>query len=82
MNTVEVTSSQIAEWRGTRHPYKIVAAQIAEWTLKQERGTELPGNDFFAGDLHIVVSRSTWQRARTFLKTVGVLQGDAPYRVA
>lgn len=82
MNTVEVTSSQIAEWRGTRSPYKVVAAQIAEWALKQDRGTELPGNDFFAGDLDIVVSRSTWQRARTFLKTVGVLQGDGPYRVA
>ncbi len=80
---VEVKDAQIAEWRGTGHPYKVVAAQIAEWALKQERGTVLPDNDFFAGDLPIVASASTWKRAKAFLKTWGVLQqNDGPLQVA
>jgi hypothetical protein len=82
MITVEVTDAQIAEWRHTGHPYKVVAAEIAEWALKQERGTLVPGNEAFAGELPIVPSRSTWQRARVFLRTVGILRGNGPFEVA
>lgn len=83
MTPVEVSDALIAEWRATRHPYKVVAAAMAEWALGQDFGTALPDNEFFAGDLDITVSRSTWQRAKTFLKTVGVLhQGDGPWQVA
>lgn len=56
---------------------------MAEWALRQDFGTVLPDNEFFAGDLDIAVSRSTWQRAKVFLKTVGVLYvNDGPYQVA
>jgi hypothetical protein len=80
---VVVDDHLIAEWRNTGHPYKVVAAAMAEWALKQDLGTELPGNDFFAGDLPIVAGRSTWQRAKAFLKAAGVLyMNDGPYRVA
>lgn len=80
---LEVNDAQIAEWRGTNHPYKVVAAQIAEWVLKQPRGTELPGNDFFAGDLDIVASASTWKRAKALLAAIGVIYAnDGPYLVA
>ena len=83
MTPVEVNTAQIAEWRGTGHPYKVIAAQIAEWALNQARGTELPGNDFFVGDLAIVTSASSWKRARVFLAAVGVLYtNDGPYLVA
>jgi hypothetical protein len=67
---LEVNDTQIAEWRNTGHPYKVVAADIAEWALKQDRGTLMPGSDFFAGDLAIVASASTWKRAKTFLAAV------------
>jgi hypothetical protein len=83
MTPVEVNDAQIADWRATNYPYKVVAAEIAAWARGQDRGTELPGNDFFAGDLEIAVSRSTWQRAKTFLAAVGVLYlNDGPYRVS
>jgi hypothetical protein len=83
MTPLEVNDKQIAEWRGTGHPYKVIAAEIAEWALGQDRGTELPGNDFFAGDLDIVTSASTWKRAKVFLKAIGVLYtNDGPYLVA
>jgi hypothetical protein len=83
MITVEVTDAQIAEWRNTGHPYKVIAAQIAEWALEQPRGTELPDNDHFAGDLAIVASAPTWKRAKAFLAAVGVLYvNDGPYLVA
>jgi hypothetical protein len=80
---VEVNDTQIAEWRHTGHPYKVVAAEIAEWAREQDRGTLVPGNDFFAGDLGIVASASTWNRAKTFLAAVGVLYtNDGPYLVS
>lgn len=79
----EVNADQIAEWRATNHPYKVIAAEIAEWALGQGRGAAVPDNDFFAGDLAIVASVSTWKRAKTFLKSWGVLQqGDGPWQVA
>jgi hypothetical protein len=83
MMPVEVNDNLIAEWRNTGHPYKVVAAAMAEWALKQDFGTELPDNAFFAGDFEITVSRGAWQRAKVFLRAVGVLyMNDGPYRVA
>jgi hypothetical protein len=80
---VEVNEAQIAEWRGTGHPYKVIAAQIAEWALKEGRGTELPDNEFFAGDLDIVASAKTWRTAKQFLAAIGVLyRNDGPWQVA
>jgi hypothetical protein len=81
MNATQVDERQIAQWRATGYPYKVVAAEMAEWALRQERGTALPDGDFFAGDLPIVASASTWKRARVFLRTVGILQGDGPFEV-
>jgi hypothetical protein len=49
----------------------------------QDRGTFVPGNDFFAGNLAIVASASTWKRAKVFLAAVGVLcASDGPYLVS
>ena len=80
---VEVNDAQIAEWRHTGHPYKVIAAAMAEWARGQERGTLLPGNGFFAGDLDIVASASVWKRSRQFLAAVGVLYRNAgPYLVS
>jgi hypothetical protein len=80
---LEVNATQIAEWRNTGHPYKVIAAQIAAWALEQGRGTELPENGFFAGDVAIVASATTWNRAKKFLAAVGVLyQNDGPYLVS
>jgi hypothetical protein len=83
MIAAEVTPAQIAEWRRTRYPYKLAAAEIAEWARRQERGTAVPGNEFFAGNLGIVASKSTWVRARTFLAGRGVITPEGgPYMVA
>jgi hypothetical protein len=83
MSAVQVDDRLIAQWRATRYPYKLVAAAMAEWALRQERGTALPDGGFFAGDLPIVASASTWKRAKTFLVTLGVLRlGGDVYLVA
>jgi hypothetical protein len=80
---LEVNDAQIAEWRHTGHPYKVIAAQIAEWALKQERGTPVPDNDYFAGDLRIMASKSTWTRAKALLADVALIySNDGPYQVA
>lgn len=43
----------------------------------------LPDNEFFAGDLGIVTSESSWYRAKVFLRTLGVLCGnEGPFLVA
>lgn len=79
----EVSEAQVAEWRATNHPYKVIAATMAEWALNQDRGTPLPENSFFAGDLPIVASASVWKRARQFLEAIGVLyRNDGPYLVS
>jgi hypothetical protein len=79
----EVNEALIAQWAHSRYPYKQIAAAITEWALTQERGADLPANEFFAGDLGVVASGSTWKRAKNFLATVGVLHhGDGPYQVA
>lgn len=77
-----VDAAQIANWRIQGYPYKVVAGAMAEWALKQDRGTVLPEASFFAGNLPIVASESSWTRARTFLATIGVLNGNGPYTVA
>ena len=80
---LQVNDTQIAQWQATSYPYKVIAAEIATWARQQARGTELPGNDHFAGDLPIVASASTWKRAKVFLAAVGVLySNDGPYLVA
>jgi hypothetical protein len=72
-----VTEDQIRAWKGSGHPYKLIAAAIAEWAAGQERGTVLPDDGFFG----IEASVSTYQRARTFLVAQGVLEayGGARY---
>ena len=82
MITAEDLDARIIEWRRTGHPYKRLASVIASWAREQERGTTLPGNDFFAGDLDFAASTSTWTRAKVFLRTVGVLRGNGPFEVA
>jgi hypothetical protein len=37
---VEISDVQLRSWRVTGHPYKLIAALIAEWAKDQERGTE------------------------------------------
>jgi len=82
MITAEDLDVRIVEWQRTHYPYKRLAAQIATWAREQERGTALPGNDFFAGDLDFAASTSTWTRAKVFLRTVGVLRGNGSFEVA
>jgi hypothetical protein len=83
MTPVEVSNAQIAAWRATNYPYKIVAAAMAEWALPQARGTLLPDDGHFAGDLPIVASDSVWGRAKRFLEACGVLyRDDGPYLVS
>lgn len=64
MTPVEVNEAQIAEWESTGHPYKVIAAALARWARDQDRGTLLPPNEFFAGDLPIVASATVWKRAK------------------
>jgi hypothetical protein len=73
-----VTSIEITSWRASGHPYKLIAAAIAEWAMGRERGTVLPDNEFFG----IEGSPSTYRRAKAFLVTQGVLcTNDGPYQV-
>jgi hypothetical protein len=79
----EVTSTRITEWRESGYPYKLVAAEIAEWALKHERGTPVPGNEHFAANLSVTPSAATWKRARTFLAQLGVIRlNSGPDKVA
>lgn len=83
MTPLEVSESQIAEWRGTGHKFKIIAAAMAEWALQQDRGAYLPDNEHFAGDLPFVASASVWKDAKRFLESIGVLhRNDGPYQVS
>jgi hypothetical protein len=83
--SVAVTNQQLAEWRATGYTYKIIAALITEWARPQERGTQVPDDDYFSGQLDIITSASTFKRARAFLAAPaqGVLfTSDGPYMVA
>lgn len=83
MTLLEVNDAQIAEWRSAGHPYKVIAAEIAEWALEQDRGTPLPGNDCFARNLPITASATPWKRAKVLLESIGVLyRNDGLYQVA
>jgi hypothetical protein len=73
------TPEQLTEWRATFHAYKMIAAAMAEWAADKERGTVLPGNEYWG----IEASPSTHRRAKKFLATLGVLStNDGPYQVA
>ena len=83
MSAVEADARLIAEWRSSPHPYKMIAAAMAEWALKHEAGVELPDDDNFAVNLPIVASDATWRRAKLLLVTLGVLRlGGDVYLVA
>ena len=76
---VRPTPGQVRSWRDTGHPYKLIAAAIAEWAADKERGTVLPDDQFF----RIEASASTYKRAKRFLVTQGVLEtSDGPFQVA
>lgn len=80
---VRPTPEQVRSWRYTGHPYKLIAAEMAEWAAGKERGTALPGDEAFGRDLDITVSRDTYRRARRFLVAQGVLEaGGGPCQVA
>jgi hypothetical protein len=68
----EVTEGQIRAWRDSGHPYKLIAAAVAEWAAGKERGTVLPDDGFFG----IEASGRTYQRARVFLAAQGVLEAS------
>ena len=34
----KISDTQLAEWQASGHKYKIIAAAIAEWASKQDRG--------------------------------------------
>ena len=77
--TAKPTAEQIAAWRYPGHPYKLIAAAIAEWAAGRERGTVLPDDEFFG----IEASGSTYKRAKRFLVAQGVLNtNDGPFQVA
>lgn len=59
MTRAKVTDTQLREWEYTGHPYKLIAAAIAEWAAGRERGTALPDNEFFG----IEASPSTYKNA-------------------
>jgi hypothetical protein len=80
---VRPTPEQVRSWRYTGHPYKLIAAEIAEWAAGKERGTALPDDETFGRNLDVTVSRDTYRRARRFLVAQGVLDaGDGPCQVA
>lgn len=84
MMQANVADAQIAEWKASVHKYKVIAAHIAEWALKEEHGTVLPENEVFAGDLPFTASVEPWKRAKIFLAQHGVIYHDdgCPYQVA
>lgn len=83
MRPPKPTEAQIRGWKYTGHPYKLIAAEMAEWAAGKERGTALPENDQFGRDLNATPSPSTYVRAKRFLVTQGVLEtNDGPHYVA
>jgi hypothetical protein len=80
---LEVNDAQIAEWRATGYPYKVIAARMAEWARDQDRRTVVPPNEFFAPGLGITATAKTWKRARDLLAAIGVFYvNDGPYQVS
>ena len=79
----QVSDAQLAEWKTSGHKYKIIAAAIAEWASKQDRGTVLPANESFAGNLPFTASAEPWKQAKILLARHGVIyRNDGPYQVA
>jgi hypothetical protein len=73
MSGTGVSEAQLAEWAGSRYPYKRLAAVIARWAQDQDRHAELPGNAFFAGNFDEGVSITPYKNAKRLLKDTGVL---------
>jgi len=67
------TPAEIAAWRASGDPYKLIAAAMAEWAAMQRPGTPLPGDDSFRV---VDPCPRTSKRARTFLVTQGILEAD------
>jgi ADP-heptose:LPS heptosyltransferase len=81
--TAQVTGEQVASWRLTRQPYKVIAAAIAEWAAGKERGTVLPDDDEFGRGLDRVVGPRPFLRAKHLLEAHGVIASDGgPFHVA
>ena len=81
---IGVNDELLGTWRLSGHPYKVIAAEIATWAQTQEKGTPVPPESFFAGNLDFVVtSVGPWVRAKRLLEQHGVLkQLGGPYLVA
>ena len=83
MTAATITDQQLDSWYLSGHAYKRIAVLIARWARVQERGTALPGDEFFAEQLDRVASDSTYRRAKTLLADQGVLYASSgPYMVA
>jgi hypothetical protein len=78
----EARETLIKEWRATGYPYKVIAAEIAEWAAGRERGTVPPDDLYFEMRHGIEASASTYRRAKRFLVTQGVLVNDGYLTVA
>jgi hypothetical protein len=80
---VEISDFQLPSWRATRYPYKLIAAEIAEWAAGKERGTVLPNDAEFGRALDRVVGPRPFLRAKHLLERHGVLEvNDGPFTVA
>jgi hypothetical protein len=80
---VEIPDAQLRSWRATGYPYKLIAAEMAEWATGKERGSVLPADDEFGRDLDRVVGPRPFLRAKHLLERHGVLASDdGPFYVA
>jgi hypothetical protein len=80
---VKATDVQVTSWRGSGKTYQKIAAEIAEWARGQERGSVLPENEVFGRKADVEASPNTFNRAKQFLVTQGVLEtNDGPFHVA
>jgi hypothetical protein len=80
---VQISEVQLRSWRATGYPYKLIAAEIAEWAAGKERGTALPDDAEFGRGLDRVVGPRPFLRAKHLLERHGVLEvDDGPFYVA
>jgi hypothetical protein len=71
---VQISEVQLRSWRATGYPYKLIAAEIAEWAAGKERGTALPDDAGFGRGLDRVVGPRPFLRAKHLLERHGVLE--------
>ena len=64
---VQISAVQLRSWRATGYPYKVLAAEMAQWAAGKERGTVLPDDAEFGRDLDRVVSPRPFLRAKHLL---------------